>query len=646
MTLLDVAWKNVRHQAHGYAAYFLSSSFAVWLFYLYAALLANPGLPNEPVTRSVMTAVLYLVAIFGLVFVLYSHSAFLKVKQKQLGLMTLLGMEPNQVARLVHYENGILGTGAVTTGLVLGTISSKLFFLGIGRALGLEQPIPFRFSLGATLLTTAVFAVIFAGVSLYGQFQVWRLPVVELIRGAVCPKVPPGFSWWLVAVCLLSLGTSYGLVLTANANTVQRRLLPAMGLLLLGTYLLFAQGSVACLAVIRRNRRLYYQRTNLLTVSQLVYRMHDNARVLFASTILATLVMTVVGLYSGAFNILEQQALRYSPLHVMLVGTPGEVGPERVRQVLSAHGLELAGEAQVLALQAALQHQTAGGFTIHTQGLVLPLSGANRWLETLLREPALALQVGQVAQLVDPALAGAPEATVRVGIGVGTSSGRAESHVTFPVVERRVVRAFNLSESVVVLDDSTFEALFGEYGPSHGTELYAWQLADWRVSQAAVHQLEREIDPDYAPGAGQTGSRQLTATVEFYDQARQGAGYLLFLGCFLGLLFFLAAGNLLYFKLFTDLYEDRRQYATLHKVGVGVDEVRRVVGTQTFLLFFTPLAVATIHAGVALKVLGDLLASASLYGPALVVVASYGVLQMIYLAAVGRAYTRALTAHW
>lgn len=74
------------------------------------------------------------------------------------------------------------------------------------------------------------------------------------------------------------------------------------------------------------------------------------------------------------------------------------------------------------------------------------------------------------------------------------------------------------------------------------------------------------------------------------------AGSLLFVGAFVGLLFFLASGNLLYFKLFTDLLAEQRQFQALGKVGILPGEVRRVVSAQTLVLFLMPLLLAVLNA--------------------------------------------------
>lgn len=271
-------------------------------FFLYASLLMHPYLKSGNVPgefRFMLLLVEYVIGLFSVLFILYSHSAFLKVRRKELGLLTVLGMLPGQITRLIHYENSIIGFGAITAGVGLGVVFSKLFFLAISRALDLPEPIPFEFSAQAVVVTYLVFGAIFALISLYGQIMLRSLPVAEVLRGASRPKPQPRFSLWLVALCVLSIGGAYGLALSSTGSNLERRLLPIMVLLLAGTYLLFTQSSVAILRGLQRNRGVYYRHTNLLTVSQMVHKMKDNSRILFMVTILPTLVLGMVGLYYG-----------------------------------------------------------------------------------------------------------------------------------------------------------------------------------------------------------------------------------------------------------------------------------------------------------------------------------------------------------
>src|SRR5699024_1517141 len=80
-------------------------------------------------------------------------------------------------------------------------------------------------------------------------------------------------------------------------------------------------------------------------------------------------------------------------------------------------------------------------------------------------------------------------------------------------------------------------------------------------------------------------------------------GSILFIGLFIGIVFFVSAGSFLYFRLFTDLYEDRAKFSVINKFGLTNKELNKVVTQQSAILFFTPILVAIVHGAVALTAL-------------------------------------------
>ena len=96
MTFRQLALSNVRGSALRYAAFFLSSVFSVLLFFLYAQFILHPDVANGYIyggesTRVVLTFCLVLVAVFAFFFVLYSSGAFLRARNREFGLLTLMG---------------------------------------------------------------------------------------------------------------------------------------------------------------------------------------------------------------------------------------------------------------------------------------------------------------------------------------------------------------------------------------------------------------------------------------------------------------------------------------------------------------------------------------------------------------------------
>lgn len=77
----------------------------------------------------------------------------------------------------------------------------------------------------------------------------------------------------------------------------------------------------------------------------------------------------------------------------------------------------------------------------------------------------------------------------------------------------------------------------------------------------------------------------------------------LFIGLFIAIIFFMVARSFLYFRLFADLYEERKKYTSLAKIGLSEKEMVKNATIQMALLFFMPFLLAIIETGFALHVL-------------------------------------------
>ncbi|CDI48453.1 peptide ABC transporter permease [Clostridium tetani 12124569] len=79
---------------------------------------------------------------------------------------------------------------------------------------------------------------------------------------------------------------------------------------------------------------------------------------------------------------------------------------------------------------------------------------------------------------------------------------------------------------------------------------------------------------------------------------------LLFIGTFIAMIFFIATGSILYFKMFNEIQKDKQDFIGLKKIGVTQEEIKKVVSIQSFTMFFLPLIVASLHAAFAVKSVG------------------------------------------
>ncbi|GAB6457548.1 hypothetical protein bcgnr5371_08990 [Bacillus cereus] len=101
----------------------------------------------------------------------------------------------------------------------------------------------------------------------------------------------------------------------------------------------------------------------------------------------------------------------------------------------------------------------------------------------------------------------------------------------------------------------------------------------------------------------------------------------MFSGMFLGLVFLLATGSIIYFKQLTEAYADRERYIVLRKLGVTKKEMKKAIAKQMRFIFFLPLVVGSSHSLFVLKGLSTVLP----YEIAVPLVMSIGVYSVIYI---------------
>lgn len=111
--------------------------------------------------------------------------------------------------------------------------------------------------------------------------------------------------------------------------------------------------------------------------------------------------------------------------------------------------------------------------------------------------------------------------------------------------------------------------------------------------------------------------------------AEQFLSVMLFAGFFISCLFFLAAGCAIYFKLFNQQEEDRRQFYALERIGIQRREVGRIVSIELLLLFFVPVLVGITHSVFAMLDLINLI-SFKMAHVAQAVLSAFGIICLLY----------------
>jgi len=201
----------------------------------------------------------YAIAIFSAVFIGYSHSFFTKKRKKEIGLYALLGLERRQIARMLYFENLLMGLGALVIGIIIGNVFSKLLIMLFFKLMGHFIRVNFAVSVQAILYTIAVFLVIFLLVSLHAYSLIYRFKLVDLFRSEESGEIEPKASALLACISIALIIAGY--ILAFKYKVVPNFLLYAAGVLsmvIAGTYGLFHSFMVFVIRMSKKNLSRYY----------------------------------------------------------------------------------------------------------------------------------------------------------------------------------------------------------------------------------------------------------------------------------------------------------------------------------------------------------------------------------------------------
>ncbi|UTR16424.1 ABC transporter permease [Salipaludibacillus sp. LMS25] len=588
MTFRQFAVNNVIRNKRLYMAYFLSSLFMVMVFFTFNIFTYHPVLTGGIMESGTgqdasfgMDVAAVMIYIFSFFFVLYSMGAFLKSRKKEFGLLMLQGISTWQIRLLVFLENIIIGFLATIGGILVGLLFAKVILLIAENILVIEESLYFYIPWQAVATTFISFAALFLFISFFISIVVKNHKLIDLIKGDKKSKGEPKASKFLTAVAVILLGSGYVTAFIVEGVHVIMAMIPVIIVVVIGTYFLFTQLSVFVIRKLKNKQSLFWKKTNMLLFSDLAYRMKDNARTFFMVAIISTVAFSAIGTLFG-FNhfmthgLTDTYSFTYAPNE--------ETTEEEIEETLAYVETVLAeGHIETVNKQPLLHFYEFKEIDKKSI-LITPESQYNELAQLLGYDTVTVAKDEALLAALDVAMGGydmpdMDEIPLETGEEL-TVTDTLQSGV-FPEIVYYIVA------------DEAYDNL---PEPISQDPFYVWQAVD--------------ADHDTLVEAGEIISNHLD-TYEF--QPNDFTMYevsvmfspILFIGLFIGIVFFVSAGSFLYFRLYNDLEDDKQKFRAITKLGLSEKELKKVLTRQTAILFFTPIAAALIHGAVALNALSN-----------------------------------------
>lgn len=154
----------------------------------------------------------------------------------------------------------------------------------------------------------------------------------------------------------------------------------------------------------------------------------------------------------------------------------------------------------------------------------------------------------------------------------------------------------------LIVDDAYFEELkeqlLSESEDIKILDVYAINVQD-RDQLAAASEIF--FQPKYKDHAEGDHYAYNTDYYSMYEGGIQTNGLLIFIAGFLGLVFLVSTGSILYFKQMTEAEQEKQSYSTLRQLGFSVKDIMKGIIRKQVFVFGLPLAIGLLHSVFAIK---------------------------------------------
>ncbi|AER21338.1 TPA: ABC transporter permease [Streptococcus suis] len=605
MFYLKLAVQNIRKSMGVFAPFVLASLVLFTLICSMFLLMLSPVMKTMGTGAVSIGLGVVVLTIFSLIMEIYSFNFLIQQRTREFGLYNMLGMNKKKVALVASIELFFIFLLVIVLGSALAGVFANVLYL-IFVNLTNYSDLHFSISPLAFAMTAFLFAGIFFILELLAIRTIGKTSPLILFRASEKGEKEPRGNLLLAALGVLSLGVGYYLSLSSKAAGVGviYRFFITVLFVVAGTYLFYISFMTWYLKARRKNKRYFYKPEHFITTSQMIFRMKQHATGLANITLLAVMafvtIATTTSLYTGMSSMTG--ALYPKETSITYPVSDRSQGEVAYQQSVLSHFPEKANDSLTyLTYQAGLVYDSGSEIVISPETISNPDFSKMAFTYFITQDdfrklgndlPELAAnQVAFMRPSEMPSLE-------KVTLGDSSFENIANLDTAiFPDITNTLNAAV-----MVVSDDSVLETI-RSYFEANNPQGYQVSL-DYRVFTDLTD--EELVTAGILNENGEYLGNVMQRT-DFNNMLMSFTGGFLFTGFLLGISFLLGAALIIYYKQYSEGYEDKKSYKILQEVGMSQKAVKKTINSQTLLVFFMPLAMATLHFVVALVMLKQML---------------------------------------
>ena len=601
-----------------YYPFALAVLLAVTISYLFYSLTFNPKMVEMRGGSSIQFTLqlgLIVVTLASAIIVLYANSFVMKNRSKELGIYGMLGLEKRHLISMTFKELLIFGLVTVTAGIGIGALFDNLIFALLLKLSKMKVELVATFQWSVVLSILLVFGLIFLVIVFLNAIRIIRMDALQLSREKAKGEKKGRFLVFQTILGLLSLGSGYYLAQSVtNALLAISTFFLAVILVILGTYLLFNAGITVFLKMLKKNKKYYYKPNNLISVSNLIFRMKKNAVGLATIAILSTMVLVTMSAATSIYN-----------------------GSENIKKLLYPHDMSISGQnVEVEELDQLLtQYAKENNLTISTKDVLsyasFGLSSQDGTKLTTFAKGQNSVMPKTVFLVFDQKdyekMTGQKLNLTNNEVGLFAKNDGLKGQKAFSLnnqnytikqeIQQDFLRDHVANQYVLLISDynylvvSNLQDFLDKYQDS---AIYTQLYGGMDVTASKEEQLKLSDDFDayvnnFSHNLKNENGMVYGANIASESTVEMNAlfGGVLFIGIFLSIIFMVGTVLVIYYKQISEGYEDRERFVILQKVGLDQKQIKQTINKQVLTVFFLPLAFAFLHLAFAYHMLSLIL---------------------------------------
>ena len=601
--IFSMATSNLKKNHSLYLPYALTTIMVTMILYITHALSAMPELSTlrggGAIAQTLGFGVI-VVQLVALLTILYANAFVTKNRLKEYGLYSILGLDRKNIQLLSFIELLLFSVVSVGLGIVLGIVFHRFSFAVLLKLIRIPIGIEYSMQLGSVGFVLISMAFIFGVVFFLNATKMYMSRPLEMLSEKKKGETKGRFILLRALIGAGLLGGAYYMSQTIEAPVAALySFFVAVLLVVLATYILFDAGSIALLSLLQKNKKLFYQPTNFISISNLKFRMRKNAAGLASICILSTMVLvtlaTTVALQTGTADLLKKSyPTDYSATAFVEDTSTIRQLSEQISKMKAQSKGTVTNEMNYLSVLRAAKSMEGG---VDIEG-VYPGNSPAAFITFLSADDYNRIFGTNYHPSDNEAVLGLVK-----GDDKNVSAIRVNGQLTLQVKEMMETGDFKekLPQLPYVADNVYVAVVKDPTKMIDGKLGRGFYYALWNTStdtsakteefEAYANVIEASNDDSITVGSREDAAKDIYGFM----------GSLLFVGALLSVAFFIGAVLVIYYKQISEGYEDRDRFVILQKLGIDQKTIKKSINRQVLIVFFLPLVTAFIHTAFAFK---------------------------------------------